>query len=51
MRKKCLLNTIILSVIISLCTAATVDKAKALPQQITLSKAQLLDKIKGGWAG
>lgn len=51
MRKKCLLNTIILSVIISLCTAATADKAKALPQQINLSKAQLLDKIKGGWAG
>lgn len=51
MRKKCLLNTIILSVIISLCTASTTDKAKALPQQTTLSKAQLLDKIKGGWAG
>ena len=51
MRKKCLLNTIILSVIISLCTASTTDKAKALPQQTTLSKVQLLDKIKGGWAG
>ncbi|WP_370685681.1 hypothetical protein [Bacteroides faecalis] len=40
MRKKCLFNTIILSVVISLCTAATADKTKALPQQIILSKAQ-----------
>lgn len=51
MNKRNLLNTIILGVIISSCTTPTTDKMKDLPKQVTLSKTQLLDKIKGGWAG
>lgn len=40
-----------------LCTAATIVSCNArpapreLPEQVTLTKERLLDKIKGGWAG
>ena len=51
MSKKNLFMTAILSIIISSCTTTTTDKTKDLPKEVTFSKDQLLDKIKGGWAG
>ena len=44
----------IITIALSTClflTACNQPSAPGIPAQITISKAQLMDKIKGGWAG
>ena len=51
------MKQLILSLAIALSLAACsnsgtgVSSTKNIPDKVTLTKAQLLDKIKGGWAG
>ena len=50
--KRFITTFFLLSLLITSCNqSSTITVKQSIPSQVTLTKAQLMDKIKGGWAG
>jgi len=43
--------SLILCILFSFCNQQTKETKKSIPSEVTITKQQLLNKIKGGWAG